>query len=65
MSNNVAKGMKIYALGTGGGPIVSSSRAGISTAICVDGAVYVVDCGMGSIRNYRNHASWGQLRSIL
>lgn len=64
MSNNVAKGMKIYALGTGGGPIVSSSRAGISTAICVDGAVYVVDCGMGSIRNYRKHASWGQLRSI-
>lgn len=58
------QGMKIVALGTGGGPVVSRSRAGISTAICVDGATYIVDCGMGSIRNYRNHATWGELRGI-
>lgn len=58
------KGMKAYALGTGGGPIVSSTRAGTSTAICVDDAVYVVDCGMGSIRNYRNELTWDALRGI-
>ena len=35
MTINNQQGTKIIALGTGGGPIVSSSRAGISTAICV------------------------------
>lgn len=64
MKTNNQQGMKIIALGTGGGPIVSSSRAGISTAICVDGATYIVDCGMGSIRNYRSHSTWGELRGI-
>ncbi|WP_417615245.1 MBL fold metallo-hydrolase [Oceanisphaera sp.] len=64
MSNKIKKGMKVYTLGTGGGPIVSSSRAGISTAICVDDATYIIDCGMGSIRNYRSHSSWSDLRSI-
>lgn len=57
--------MSVYTLGTGGGPIVSSSRAGTSTAIRVDGATYVIDCGMGSIRNYRSHAEWGELRAVL
>lgn len=57
--------MSVYTLGTGGGPIVSSSRAGTSTAIRVDGATYVIDCGMGSIRNYRAHADWGELRAVL
>ncbi|MFC6674276.1 MBL fold metallo-hydrolase [Marinobacterium aestuariivivens] len=64
MNQNKFKGMKAVALGTGGGPIVSGTRAGTSTAICVDDAVYLVDCGMGSIRNYRNHLGWGSLRSI-
>lgn len=64
MSTNNPTGMTVHTLGTGGGPIVSSSRAGTSTAICVDGATYIVDCGMGSIRNYREHSSWGQLRGI-
>lgn len=58
------EGMTVHALGTGGGPIVSTSRAGTSTAICVDGATYVIDCGMGSIRNYRTSCSWGDLRAI-
>lgn len=57
--------MSVYTLGTGGGPIVSSSRAGTSTAVRVDGATYVIDCGMGSIRNYRSHANWGELRAVL
>ncbi|MGO2621268.1 MBL fold metallo-hydrolase [Glutamicibacter ardleyensis] len=65
MNTNQTTGMSVYALGTGGGPIVSSSRAGTSTAIRVDGATYVIDCGMGSIRNYRSHADWGELRVVL
>lgn len=56
--------MSVHALGTGGGPIVSSSRAGTSTAVRVDNATYVFDCGMGSIRNYRSHSNWGELRGI-
>lgn len=43
---------------------MSASRAGTSTAVRVDGAVYLFDCGMGSIRNYRDHADWGELRGI-
>lgn len=57
--------MSVYTLGTGGGPIVSSSRAGTSTAIRVGDATYVIDAGMGSIRNYRSHADWGELRAVL
>lgn len=58
------KGMWAVTLGTGGGPIVSATRAGTSTAICVDDATYLVDCGMGSIRHYRNHLGWESLRGI-
>lgn len=43
---------------------MSASRAGTSTAVRVDGAVYLFDCGMGSIRNYRDHADWGELRGV-
>lgn len=57
-------GMTVHTLGTGGGPIVSGSRAGTSTAVCVDGATYVIDAGMGSIRNYRTACRWGDLRAI-
>lgn len=57
-------GMSVHTLGTGGGPIVSSSRAGTSTAVRVDGSTYLFDCGMGSIRNYRSHAGWGDLRAV-
>lgn len=56
--------MRVITLGTGGGPIVSDSRAGTSTAICIGDATYVVDCGMGSIRNYRKDCQWGDLRGI-
>lgn len=64
MSTKKFTGMSVHALGTGGGPIVSSSRAGTSTVVKVDGASYVFDCGMGSIRNYRSHCDWGELRSV-
>ena len=62
--SNSAPGMSVHTLGTGGGPIVSSSRAGTSTVVCVDGAAYVIDCGMGSIRNYRSSCAWSDLRGI-
>ncbi|GHD04989.1 MBL fold metallo-hydrolase [Zhihengliuella salsuginis] len=64
MSTRQQQGMTVHALGTGGGPVVSSSRAGTSTAITVDGATYVVDCGMGSIRNYRSSCAWEELRAV-
>lgn len=57
--------MSVHTLGTGGGPIVSSSRAGTSTAVRVDGATYVIDCGMGSIRNFRSDCAWPDLRAVL
>src|SRR5699024_12582059 len=64
MKTNPSAEMRVITLGTGGGPIVSGSRAGTSTAIRVGDATYVVDCGMGSIRNYRQSCQWGELRSI-
>lgn len=64
VSSKKFNGMSVHTLGTGGGPIVSSSRAGTSTAVRVDDATYVFDAGMGSIRNYRSHCEWGQLRGI-
>ncbi len=45
------RGMHVVTLGTGGGPIWHPSdgggRAGIATAILVDGGFYLVDCGHG------------------
>lgn len=64
MTNTIERGMSVHTLGTGGGPIVSSSRAGTSTAIRVDGATYVIDCGMGSIRNFRSSCAWSDLRAV-
>jgi ribonuclease BN (tRNA processing enzyme) len=39
-------------LGTVGGPSVYADRAGISSALVVDGAVYLVDCGHGAPRRF-------------
>lgn len=64
MKTDVVPEMRVITLGTGGGPIVSESRAGTSTAVCVGDATYVIDCGMGSIRNYRKECTWGDLRAI-
>jgi ribonuclease BN (tRNA processing enzyme) len=35
-------------LGTGGGPVVGGERGMTSSAVVVDDAVYVVDCGYGA-----------------
>ncbi len=56
--------LEVVTLGTGGGPVVSSSRAGTATLVRVEDATYLFDCGMGSIRQYREHAEWGELRGI-
>ncbi len=63
-TRNPHKGMSVHALGTGGGPIVSASRAGTSTVVRVDDAAYVIDCGMGSVRNYRPACRWEELRGV-
>ncbi|MEU6642717.1 MBL fold metallo-hydrolase [Saccharomonospora sp. NPDC046836] len=47
------QGTRVVTLGTAGGPRWwgtpdGTSRSGISTAVVVDGAVYLVDCGQGT-----------------
>ncbi len=39
---------ELVLLGTAGGPLPVAGRAGISSALVVDGRVFVVDCGRGS-----------------
>ena len=39
---------ELVILGTAGGPIPVPGRAGTSSALIVDGVVYVIDCGRGS-----------------
>lgn len=58
-------GLHVVTLGTQAGPPVELERAGISTALIVDGAVYLVDCGRGSTTQYI-HAGlrFSALRSI-
>lgn len=46
------RGMRVVTLGTAGGPLLRRSRndrhhSGIATAVVVDSAVYLVDCGHG------------------
>lgn len=43
-----AKGTKLYLLGTGGGPVLGGERAMAASAIVVDGAAYLIDCGYGA-----------------
>lgn len=40
-------------LGTAGGPPPSPERAGISTAVVVEGVSYVVDCGRSAVTQYQ------------
>jgi len=48
----LTKGMQVVLLGTAGGPPVRADRYGISTAVVVNGSVYVVDAGRGSVSQY-------------
>lgn len=52
MDQHPAHGMRVITLGTAGGPLLRPGadprhRSGIATAIVVEGAVYLVDCGHG------------------
>jgi ribonuclease BN (tRNA processing enzyme) len=43
---------RLVLLGVAGGPSVYADAAGISSALVVDGAVYLVDCGHGTPRQF-------------
>jgi ribonuclease BN (tRNA processing enzyme) len=42
--------MHVVTLGTAAGPAIRGPRLGISTAVVVDGQLYLVDCGLGMVR---------------
>ena len=39
---------ELILLGTAGAPLPVAGRAGISTALVVDGRIFVIDCGRGA-----------------
>jgi ribonuclease BN (tRNA processing enzyme) len=41
-------GTELILLGTAGAPMPVAGRGGISSALIVDGRVFVIDCGRGS-----------------
>ncbi|MFJ8931485.1 MBL fold metallo-hydrolase [Streptomyces sp. NPDC102364] len=45
--------LELVLLGTQAGPPVAADRTGTSTALVVDGKVYVVDCGRAATTQYR------------
>ncbi|MFE6994955.1 MBL fold metallo-hydrolase [Microbacterium sp. NPDC057659] len=58
-------GTGIVLLGTQAGPPPDPARAGISTALVVDGKVYLVDCGRSSVTQYqRAGLRFADLQSI-
>ena len=52
-------------LGTQGGPPPNPDRAGISSALVVDGATYLVDAGRAAVTQYVTAGlAWADLRSV-
>ncbi|MDA3625257.1 MBL fold metallo-hydrolase [Saccharopolyspora sp. WRP15-2] len=57
--------LELVLLGTEAGPPVEPTAAGISSALVVDGATYVIDCGRSSTTQYaRSGLRFDSLRSI-
>lgn len=57
--------LAVVLLGTQAGPPIAPDRTGISTALVVDGATYVVDCGRSSATQYvRSSLRLEQLEGI-
>ncbi len=50
--NKVDNKLKLVLLGTRAGPPVDRSQKGISSALVVDGATYVIDCGRSSVTQF-------------
>ena len=46
-----SQGARVVLLGTAGGPPPNRNRCGISSALVVDGAVYLIDAGRGPSRS--------------
>ena len=60
-----AAGDRIILLGTSGGPPVFAHRSHPASAVVIDGAVYLVDCGMGVARQLvRAGLRYDQLRAL-
>jgi len=70
------RGTSLHLLGTAGGPVwyPGTTRSGISSAVVVDGAVYLVDCGDGALKRFReaglgavdhDFAGFENLRAVL
>jgi ribonuclease BN (tRNA processing enzyme) len=60
-----ATGTQLVLLGTAAGPIPFKGRTGISSALVVDGATYVIDLGHGSFDQFRAAGlSPASLRSV-
>ena len=59
------KGTKLVLLGTGAGPVPGFSRHMQSSLLLHDGAVYIVDCGLGVTDQFaRTGLSFSAVRSI-
>lgn len=60
-----AKGTKLVLLGTGAGPVPGSHRHMTAHLLISNGAVYVLDCGLGVTRQYaRTGVPWRALKAI-
>jgi ribonuclease BN (tRNA processing enzyme) len=60
-----SRGTELILLGTSGGPVPMHGRAGIASALVVDGRAYLVDCGPGTFGRYAQ--AWltaGQLAAV-
>ncbi|KHL16084.1 UNVERIFIED_CONTAM: hypothetical protein LK11_17930 [Mumia flava] len=51
-SVDLSRGLHVVLLGTAGGPPPRPGQAGISTAVVVDGRVYLVDAGASAVHQY-------------
>ncbi|MGY1625262.1 MBL fold metallo-hydrolase [Geodermatophilus sp. SYSU D00965] len=61
-----ATGTALVTLGTAAGPAVRSPRRGIASAVVVDGHVYLVDCGLGVVRQaVEAQLPLSELRAVL
>jgi len=61
-----ATGTHVVTLGTAAGPVVRSARRGIATAIVVDGDLYLVDTGLGVVRQIaETRLPMNRLRAVL